>query len=69
MIALPLFFFAQIISGLGVPWAEHCSNIESPFVAVYDFGGRVVMLGLAEKKKRGNFIVLSFILACLGPWE
>ena len=69
MNALPLVFFAQIISGLGVPWAEHWNCIASPFVAVYDFGGRVVMFGLAEKKIERMLTFYHFILACLGPWE
>lgn len=66
MTALPLVFFAQIISGLGVPWAEHWNCIESPFVVVYDFGGRVVMFGLAEKKSWKNVNVLPFYFSMLG---
>ena len=48
MTALPLFFFTQIISGFGVPWAKHCSCIISPFVAGSGCFGLVVMLGLAK---------------------
>jgi len=66
MTALPLVFFAQIISGLGVPWAEHWNCIESPFVAVYDFGGRIVMLGLAKQWKKEKYIVLSFYFSISG---